>query len=76
MAADSKLPTPATAQDMYAHATVVELRALNRSITRLVNILNSVAEIQDVAAQGDEVDLKEPVEDKKPAHRDAKKKAG
>jgi len=71
-----KLPTPATAQDMFAHATVMELRALNANIKRLVGILGKIT-VQDVDAPTDEVELKEPVA--KPAHRDAKqstKKAG
>ena len=63
-----KLPTPATAADMYAHAAVTELRRLNDNIERLIN-----GSSEPVDAANDDVELKEPVEDKKPAHRDTKK---
>lgn len=38
-----KLPTPATAADMYACAGVEELRRLNANIERLIQLLTPVA---------------------------------
>lgn len=61
----SQLPTPRTSTDIYAHASVIELRALNSNIERLVNILDEITKVEDVAAQGDEVELKEPEKPKR-----------
>lgn len=73
--ANDKLPTPATQQDMYAYATVVELRRLNANLEQLIGtIQGSLPPLPEQAA--DEVELKEPVPaPAKPAHRDSKKKA-
>lgn len=72
------LPTPATAQDMYAYATVVELRRLNANLEALGQTLQSaLAPLPE--ADGETVQLKEPETEpeppKKASNRDAKKKA-
>ena len=66
-----KLPTPATTADMYAHATVLELRRLNGNLETLTKTLGGI--VESVEADGDEAELKEPAEAKKPVHRDTKK---
>jgi len=54
-----KLPTPATAQDMYAYATVLELRRLNASLEALTAILSN-------PPPPGEVVLREPEQKPKP----------
>lgn len=84
-----KLPTPATAQDMYAYAMVTELRRLNSSLDRLVSILDEVTAVPDDIIELKEPSLTDAIQDadapltvetveqvpakKKPAHRDEAK---
>lgn len=67
-----KLPTPATAMEMYAAAIVAELRTLNAQLSKINQTFEGVSVVEEPAPdQPVEVELKEPA--KKASHRDAKK---
>ncbi len=72
MTAERKLPNPATTNEEFAYATVLELRRLNANIENLVTTIKS-ALVPIEALPTDEVELKEPGSKPKPSHRDAKK---
>lgn len=72
MTEERKLPNPATTQEEFAYATVLELRRLNANLEKLVaTIKSALVPMEELPT--DEVELKEPASKQKASHRDAKK---
>lgn len=66
----AKLPTPATAGDMYLYAIVEQLDQLNKTLKELVDIVDE-ATTPDMPILAEEIELKEPALAEAPQDADA-----